>query len=106
MHAISITRYCATGYIAVLTVLSRAVAAALIFLVRAYQIVFGPVMGGHCRFQPTCSVYAIDAIRNCGPIKGFRLSVWRVLRCHPFSNGGYDPAPEVPGSESKNIVTH
>jgi hypothetical protein len=105
MRTFSITYYAASCYIAILTVLLRTVAAALIFLVRAYQVLLGRIFGGHCRYQPTCSAYAIDAIRNCGPIKGLRLSVWRVLRCHPFSKGGYDPAPEAPGSATSNAVT-
>lgn len=99
MRPIDISRYLASGYIAVLTVAYGALAACLMLLVRGYQGVFGAMMGGHCRFQPTCSEYALDAIRNCGPLKGLRLSIWRVLRCHPFSKGGLDPAPEAPGEE-------
>lgn len=106
MHTFGITHCAARCYIGFLTVLSRAVAAALTFLVRAYQVLLGRVLGGHCRFQPTCSAYAIDAIRNCGPIKGLRLSVWRVLRCQPFCKGGYDPAPEAPGSAKGDAAIH
>jgi len=105
MRTIAITRYATAGYIAFLTALSWGLSAALIFLVRLYQSLLGPILGGHCRFQPTCSNYAIDAIRNCGPLKGLRLSVWRILRCHPYSKGGYDPAPEAPERQSATAVT-
>ncbi len=96
MCAKSVSHYFAGCYIAVLTAVSGAFSWLLILLVRAYQVAFGAMLGGHCRFQPSCSVYAIDAIRNCGPLKGLRLAAWRILRCNPFSKGGYDPAPEPP----------
>lgn len=47
--------------------------------------------GGYCRFQPTCSQYAYEAVKKYGPLKGGFKSLWRVLRCNPFSKGGYDP---------------
>jgi len=65
----------------------------LIFLVRAYQAVLGPVMGGACRFVPSCSNYMIEALTVHGAMKGAVLGVWRVLRCHPFGAYGYDPVP-------------
>ena len=77
-----------------MTLISRAGSWLLILMVRAYQLALAPVFGGHCRFQPTCSNYCIDAIRNCGAINGLALGAWRILRCHPFCKGGYDPAPE------------
>jgi uncharacterized protein len=101
MHAKSVTHYVASCYIAILTMVSRAFSWVLILLVRSYQVVLGAMLGGHCRFQPTCSTYALDAIRNCGPLKGLRLAIWRILRCHPFSKGGYDPAPEPPEKGEK-----
>jgi putative membrane protein insertion efficiency factor len=74
--------------------LRRAAAAALIFLVRAYQAVFSPLMGGQCRFTPTCSHYAIEALRTHGPARGLFLTISRVFRCHPLSRrSGYDPVP-------------
>ncbi len=97
MRTSGITYVVATCYIATLTAVSRVCSWLLILLVRGYQVALGPMMGGHCRFLPTCSNYAIDAIRNCGPMKGLRLITWRILRCHPFADGGYDPAPEPPG---------
>jgi putative membrane protein insertion efficiency factor len=65
----------------------------LIALVRVYQVTLGHVMGGHCRFQPTCSHYAIEALKTHGAIKGSVLAIWRVLRCQPFARSGFDPVP-------------
>ena len=52
-----------------------------------------PLLGGHCRYVPSCSVYAEEAVRRHGGGKGLRLAAARVLRCHPFRPGGYDPVP-------------
>ncbi len=71
-------------------------AAPLIGLVRVYQVLLSPLMGGRCRFVPTCSQYAIDALRNQGALKGSWLAARRILRCHPFGDSGYDPAPLPP----------
>jgi uncharacterized protein len=65
----------------------------LIGLIRAYQYLISPWLGNRCRFYPGCSEYAIEAFRKHGVLKGFRLAVWRVLRCHPWSDGGHDPVP-------------
>jgi len=62
-------------------------------LILLYRITLSPFVGGQCRFEPTCSRYGLDAYRLHGPIRGTRLTVGRILRCHPFSKGGYDPAP-------------
>ena len=64
----------------------------LIHLILLYRATLGRFLGGQCRFMPTCSQYAIDAIDKHGPIKGAWRAVKRIARCHPFSNGGYDPA--------------
>ncbi len=72
---------------------SRFASEALILLVRAYQIVLSPIMGGACRFEPSCSNYMIESLRVHGPIKGTLLGLWRILRCHPFGAHGYDPVP-------------
>jgi uncharacterized protein len=64
-----------------------------ILLIRAYQIVLGPFMGGHCRFHPTCSEYGLEAYRKHGPIRGTWLTFWRIARCHPFGGSGFDPVP-------------
>ncbi len=69
----------------------------LIGLVKGYRLLISPMLGANCRYIPTCSSYAIEAISLHGPLKGTAMSVWRILRCNPFSKGGYDP---VPGSEN------
>lgn len=65
----------------------------LIGLLRAYQYAVSPLLGRSCRFFPTCSDYAVEAIGRYGAIKGSYLSLRRVLRCHPWHPGGYDPVP-------------
>jgi len=62
-------------------------------LIRAYQLLLSPMLGGQCRFIPSCSQYAAEAIRRHGALRGSRLALWRILRCQPFSAGGYDPVP-------------
>lgn len=64
---------------------------ALVALVRAYQVVLGPLIGGRCRFHPTCSQYFIEAVEKYGAIRGALKGIWRLCRCHPFSTGGNDP---------------
>ena len=66
----------------------------LIGLLRAYQYLLSPFLGQHCRFTPTCSQYAIDALREHGTWRGGILAARRVLRCHPWHPGGPDPVPE------------
>ena len=61
--------------------------------VRAYRLVLSPYLGNGCRFQPTCSVYALDALNRHGALKGGRLAVSRICRCHPWGGHGYDPVP-------------
>jgi putative membrane protein insertion efficiency factor len=62
-------------------------------LIRLYQVTLSPFIGGQCRFSPTCSHYGLEAYRSHGVFRGSFLTVRRVLRCHPFSRGGYDPVP-------------
>ena len=62
-------------------------------LVRFYQLAVSPYLPICCRYQPTCSEYALQALARYGPIKGTWLAVSRIVRCHPFSKGGYDPLP-------------
>lgn len=67
----------------------------IITLIRFYQRNISPLMGkGKCKFHPTCSEYMIEAITIHGAFKGFFMGIWRILRCNPFSKGGYDPVPE------------
>jgi hypothetical protein len=63
---------------------------AIIFAIRLYQSSLGLFLGGQCRFVPTCSEYAIEAVRQFGAVKGSYMAVKRILRCHPFSRGGFD----------------
>ncbi len=67
----------------------------LISLVRAYQLLFSPLLGMNCRFQPTCSHYMMDAINRFGAVRGTWLGLRRISRCHPFAKGGLDPVPEL-----------
>jgi len=75
-------------------VIRAAVLAVFTFIVRAYQIVLGPILPASCRYTPTCSVYALEALERHGPWRGGALAVRRILRCHPFHPGGYDPVPD------------
>lgn len=65
----------------------------LILPIRVYQRVLSPLTPPTCRFHPTCSHYAVEALSTHGPFKGFLLGVWRILRCQPFSKEGPDPVP-------------
>ena len=70
---------------------------ALLWGIQFYRSAISPYKGGpRCRYTPTCSQYAQTAIERYGAVKGARLAAWRVLRCNPFSKGGYDPVPEDP----------
>ena len=65
----------------------------LIGLIHIYRVTLSGSLGGQCRFSPTCSHYAEDAIREHGAIKGSLMAAWRIARCGPFTDGGYDPVP-------------
>ncbi len=62
---------------------------------RAYKLLLSGILGNCCRFHPTCSDYALEAVRTHGPLRGALLTIWRVLRCQPFAAGGIDPVPPV-----------
>jgi putative membrane protein insertion efficiency factor len=66
----------------------------LILPIKGYKKFISPLLPPSCRFHPTCSVYAMEALEKHGPVKGFLLAVYRVARCHPFNKGGFDPVPE------------
>jgi len=66
---------------------------ALTFLIRVYQYAVSPLLGTNCRFYPSCSCYAHDAIEMHGAVRGTVLAVRRLVRCHPWNRGGYDPVP-------------
>jgi putative membrane protein insertion efficiency factor len=79
---------------------------ALLFALRLYQRLISPLLPPACRFVPTCSQYAAEALELHGPLKGGVLAAWRLLRCHPFSRGGYDPVLRAcgnPAPERKTI---
>jgi hypothetical protein len=65
----------------------------LVIAIRAYQFALSPFLGSACRFAPSCSEYAIEAVRRHGPIRGAWISARRIARCHPFHPGGLDPVP-------------
>jgi len=80
----------------------RSVFAALpIALIKFYRAYISPLLGPSCRFYPTCSAYAIEAFERHNFFKATWLSVWRVLRCNPFSRGGFDPVPPVSVNKNK-----
>lgn len=71
----------------------RAFAWPFVKLVRFYQLAISPWLGNNCRFDPTCSDYAIEALQSRGPLKGGWLAIKRIGRCHPWGGSGYDPVP-------------
>lgn len=73
--------------------LTRLLAWPLIGLVKLYRLFLSPFVGQHCRFTPTCSQYAIEALQAHGALKGSCLAAHRLARCHPWCAGGYDPVP-------------
>ncbi|VAW88758.1 Membrane protein insertion efficiency factor YidD [hydrothermal vent metagenome] len=66
----------------------------LILFIKGYQLLISPLLGNNCRFYPSCSHYAQDAIEMHGGVKGLWLTIRRLLRCHPFHPGGFDPVPD------------
>ncbi|RKX74056.1 MAG: membrane protein insertion efficiency factor YidD [Spirochaetes bacterium] len=72
---------------------SRAMQLIFIWIIKFYQKIISPFFPQTCRFYPTCSAYAVNALQKYGTLKGLILSVKRILRCHPFNPGGYDPVP-------------
>jgi uncharacterized protein len=78
----------------------RGIAARLLtFLIRGYQRLISPLLGPRCRFYPSCSQYAVDALRLHGAARGGALALRRLLRCHPLNPGGYDPVPGAPADD-------
>lgn len=73
---------------------SRAVRAVAVLPIRVYQRVLSPMFGQRCRYYPSCSEYAVEAIRRFGILRGVVLAAWRLLRCNPWSRGGFDPVED------------
>jgi putative membrane protein insertion efficiency factor len=69
-------------------------------LIRGYQLLLGPFMGGACRFEPSCSTYAMEAVATHGAVKGAWLTLRRLGRCHPFAAPGFDPVPPAGAGEA------
>ena len=65
----------------------------LVYGVRGYQLVLSPIFGGACRYYPSCSAYAIEALERHGALRGGWMAIRRIARCHPFRPGGFDPVP-------------
>ena len=85
-----------------MSALRNAIKKVLIFLIKTYQLTLSPrFTQGSCRFTPTCSQYALEAIEVHGIFKGCLLAAWRILRCNPFSKGGWDPVPPKKTKEDK-----
>ena len=63
-------------------------------IVKAYQVVVSPLLGANCRYNPTCSAYALEALKKFGIIKGGLLSIKRISKCHPWGGSGHDPVPK------------
>lgn len=74
--------------------IGRATQAMLLLLVRGYKWAISPMLPAACRYVPTCSEYAAEAVERHGALRGSALALWRLLRCHPLAGGGYDPVPD------------
>lgn len=72
--------------------------------IKAYRLLLSPWLGSQCRFEPTCSLYALQALEHHGAWKGTALAGWRIMRCHPWCQGGHDPVPGLahPSSPSSS----
>lgn len=73
----------------------------LLTLIRFYKTAISPYTPSHCKYVPSCSQYGLEAIERFGAFKGTALTIWRILRCNPFSKGGYDPVPEKKEKKQK-----
>lgn len=74
-------------------IMQKIVSDVLLLLLRLYKILLSPLLGPACRYVPSCSEYAAEAIKKHGPLKGFWLALKRLLSCHPWGGSGYDPVP-------------
>ena len=74
--------------------MSKIISSFLVLLIRIYQLTLSPFLGANCRYQPTCSHYAVEALKVHGPLKGGWLALKRIISCHPWGGHGYDPVPK------------
>jgi putative membrane protein insertion efficiency factor len=74
-------------------VIARTIKIVMLALLRSYKWAISPLLPPSCRYVPTCSEYAAEAVERYGALRGSAMAIWRVLRCHPFVRGGYDPVP-------------
>lgn len=74
--------------------INHAISKSIAILIKGYQFALSPLLGNCCRFYPSCSSYSIKALQTHGTLKGSSLAMRRILRCHPWHEGGYDPVPE------------
>lgn len=81
-----------------------AAARVLVLLVTGYRRFISPMMGPHCRFYPSCSAYALEALRAHGAVRGSWLAVRRLSRCHPFHSGGIDPVPPAADRRTRELA--
>lgn len=73
-------------------------------VIQAYRYLISPLLGNHCRFYPSCSEYALEAIEKHGALKGGGLTLKRLCRCHPFHPGGCDPVPDPSADSTQQVV--
>ena len=78
------------------TILTKLVSYPFVIIIKAYQMLISPFLGQNCRFYPSCSHYAQQAIQMHGPITGMLLAGRRITKCHPYNEGGFDPVPKAP----------
>ena len=72
----------------------------ILIMIKGYQYLLSPFLGSHCRYYPSCSHYAVQAVQEHGTLRGLLLAVRRVSRCHPWHEGGYDPVPDGPNNNT------
>ena len=78
----------------------------LLGMIRLYRVTLSGLLGGQCRFHPSCSVYAEQAVKVHGAVRGSALAVWRVLRCNPFGRGGVDAVPQAHQASAYDAAIH
>ena len=81
---------------------ARCLGAVVLAPIKVYRRFVSPALPNRCKYYPSCSAYAVEAIREVGPVRGSILAAWRLVRCNPFSHGGYDPVEDRPFFKSAN----